>query len=171
MVSGPHRAQPRLYIRIRTPKSLGPRATYVGLDRSRYYGAWLTAASTRFLRQLHRQSQSEGRQDHRKSIEPRIAPLRECPIQCLARKPGPFGQSGHTAHGVDDGAERNRYGTRVTVLEHRLKVRGHLGLASQVLRRAERAAWGDGLCSLSSTHWLFRYPLPECSCRRHIKAG
>src|SRR5437870_3454083 len=37
--------------------------------RSRWYGAWLTTASTRFLRRLHRQAQSEGRQDHREGIE------------------------------------------------------------------------------------------------------
>jgi hypothetical protein len=46
MVGGPHRAQPRLCIRLKNIKILGPCATHVRIDRSRWYGARLTSANS-----------------------------------------------------------------------------------------------------------------------------
>jgi hypothetical protein len=52
------------------------------------------------------------------------------PVQRLTGESGLVGQCGHTAHGVDYGAQRNGNRARVTVLEYGIKERGDLGITS-----------------------------------------
>src|SRR5487761_497596 len=113
----------------------------------------MVAARAATLRQ-HSQSQTESRQDRRKRIETWITPGGQGPVEGLAGQPCLARKGCHTADGFRHSSKGKGYRARVTVFEHRLNVGGDLGLASQMLRRSERAAWACGFCSLSSTHVL-----------------
>src|ERR1700722_13460259 len=108
--------------------------------RSHKCGAWLATARTRLLRRLYRQAQSKSRQDQGEGIESRIAALGKCPVQRLAGEASFVGECGHTAYGVNHGAQCNGNCARVTVLKHGFKVCRDLGLGSQVIRCSVRTA-------------------------------
>ena len=120
---------------------------------------------------LHSQAQTESRQDRRERIETWITPGRQGPIQGLAGQPCLARKGCHTSDGIRHSSKGDGYRARVPILEHRLNVGGDLDLASQMLRRSERAAWACGLCSLSSMHVLARYLWLGFACRHHTGAG
>jgi hypothetical protein len=107
----------------------------------------------------HGEAQTKRREDRRERVEARITALRESSIERLSGKTGLACERSHAAHRFGYGAKSDGHGACITILEHRFNVGGDLGLALQVIRRAERAAWACGPCSLSSTHELVRYPL------------
>ena len=97
-------------------------------------------------------------EDRRERVEAGITALRESSIERFPGKTCLACERSHTAHRFGYSSKRDRHGASITILEHRFNVGGDLGLALQVIRRSERTAWVYGLCSLSSTHELVRYP-------------
>jgi len=86
---------------------------------------------------LHRKTQAEHGQNRRQRVDARIAFAGKGAVQGFPRKSRLLGECRHTAHGIGDRAQRDRYRTRVAIFEHGLNVRGDLGLALEVVRRLE----------------------------------
>ena len=104
--------------------------------RSRRYRSCRTPTSSvhaparACLARLHGQAQTESRKDRGQRIKPWVASLGERPIQRLAGEPGFLGERRHTANRIGNRAQRNGYGTRIAIGEHRFQVLRDLSLVS-----------------------------------------
>jgi hypothetical protein len=86
------------------------------------------APSSVNLTGLHRQAQTECSQDRGQGIKPRIATLRECPVQRLTGKSRFFGERRHSANRVSHSTQCHGNRSLIAVCQHRFEVLSDLNL-------------------------------------------